>query len=105
MTAVAVSENVSNAKVEECFGKSEYFFIIDEQNKKSYFAKNPAKGLPKNSGKEAALFLIKEGVTTVISANFGVAVKRIFDKNKVQMVIISPDIESLNDIKWISNNQ
>ena len=80
MIAITVSENIKNAKIEDCFGKSEYFFIIDKQTKESYFEKNPAKELLKNSGREAALFLIKKGVKTVISANFGVPVKKLFDK-------------------------
>jgi|WetSurMetagenome_2_1015567.scaffolds.fasta_scaffold226462_1 predicted Fe-Mo cluster-binding NifX family protein len=103
MIAITVSENKKNAKIESCFGKSEYFFIIDIHTKEPYFIKNSAKGLLKNSGKEAASFLIKKGVKTVISANFGVPVKEIFDKHKVQMVIISSKIKNLNDIKRIKN--
>jgi predicted Fe-Mo cluster-binding NifX family protein len=102
MIAITVSENIKNAKIEDCFGKSEYFFIINKKTKESYFEKNPAKELLKNSGREAALFLIKKGVKTVISSNFGVPVKKLFDKNKVQMVMISSKIKYLNDIEWVN---
>jgi predicted Fe-Mo cluster-binding NifX family protein len=56
----------------------------------------------KNSGREAALFLIKKGIKTVISSNFGVPVKKLFDKNKVQMVIISSKVKYLNEIEWVN---
>jgi predicted Fe-Mo cluster-binding NifX family protein len=102
MTAITVSENIKNAKIEDCFGKSEYFFIINKQTKEYHFEKNPAKALLKHSGQKAALFLIKKGVKTIISSNFGVPVKKLFDKNNVQMVIISSKIKNLNDIKWIN---
>jgi predicted Fe-Mo cluster-binding NifX family protein len=100
MIAITVTENIENAKIEDCFGKSEYFFVINKTTKESNFEKNPARELLKNSGREAALFLIKKGVKTVISSNFGVPVKKLFDKNNVQMVIISSKIKALNDIKW-----
>jgi predicted Fe-Mo cluster-binding NifX family protein len=102
MIAITVSENIKNAKIEDCFGKSEYFFIINRQSKESYFEKNQAKRLLKNSGREAALFLIKKGIKTVISSNFGVPVKKLFDKNKVQMVIISSKVKYLNEIEWVN---
>lgn len=102
MTAITVSENKPNAKIEECFGKSEYFFVVDKQTKESYFVKNPAKELVKHSGRDAALFLIKKGVKTVISANFGIPVKKLFDKNNIQMILISSKIKYLNDIKWVA---
>jgi predicted Fe-Mo cluster-binding NifX family protein len=105
MIAITVSEDKVNSRIEECFGKSEYFFVYDESTNKSVFYKNSARDLPKNSGKKAAEFLIKKGVKSVFSSNFGVPVKKLFDKHGVQMVLLSPLIKSLRDLKWIEKGK
>jgi predicted Fe-Mo cluster-binding NifX family protein len=101
MIAITVKENNLNSKIELCFGKSEYFFIYDTRTKSASFINNPGKKLQKNSGKKAVMLLKKLGVKTVFSLNFGVPVKKLFDKYKVQMVILSPQIKYLKDIEWI----
>jgi len=103
MIAVTVKENNINSGIELCFGKSEYFFVFDIKTKKYSFIKNSCKELQNNSGKKAVMLLKKLGVKTVFSSNFGVLVKKLFDKYKVQMVILSPQIKYLNDIEWIKN--
>ncbi len=101
MIAISVKENNKKSLLELCFGKSEYFFLYDPIKKESSFVVNPGKMASKNSGKKAASFLVKAGVKTVFSSNFGVPVKKIFDRNKVQMVILSDKIKRLDEIKWI----
>jgi predicted Fe-Mo cluster-binding NifX family protein len=101
LIAISVTEENLNSKLEECFGKSHFFLLIDSKSKKYRFVKNPGVEFSKFSGKKAALFLVRNGVKTIVSSNFGAFVKKIFDKNKVQMVIISSRIKYLNDIKWI----
>lgn len=101
MTAVTVKECNKNSLIESCFGKSEYFYAMDFKTGKEQFIKNQHKDAKKNSGKKAAMMLIKEGVSTVISSNFGIPVKKLFDKHKIQMVIIPEDINSLAQIKLV----
>lgn len=101
MIAITVKENNEKSILELCFGKSEYFFLYDPVKNESSFVINPGKMTNKNSGKKAASFLVKTGVKTVFSSNFGVPVKKIFDKHKVQMVIASNKYKTLKDIEWI----
>ena len=105
MIAISVKENNKNSLIESCFGKSEYFFIYNTKTGESSFVKNAMKELNKNSGKKAALFLIKKGVKTVFSSNFGIPVKKLFDKHKIQMVILPDDLKTLDKIKLSSNSK
>jgi len=98
MTAVTVKENTKNSLIESCFGKSAYFYIFNPLTGEESFIKNLHNEAGKHSGRKAASMLIKVGVTTVISSNFGIQVKKIFDKHKIQMVIIPEDIKSLEHI-------
>ncbi|MBI5403997.1 MAG: NifB/NifX family molybdenum-iron cluster-binding protein [Ignavibacteriae bacterium] len=105
MTAVTVKENNIKSPVESCFGKSEFFYLINLKTGEKKFIKNPHKDINKNSGRKAAMMLIKEGVSTVISSNFGIPVKKLFDKHKIQMVIIPEGISSLPLLKLRKNSR
>lgn len=102
MIAFTVCSDKEDSQIQECFGKSNYFYIIDKTNSKKYFLQNTAKDFPKNSGKNAAMILINKGVKTVVSSNFGTNVKKIFDKHKIQIVILSTKYKTLQDIKDLS---
>jgi predicted Fe-Mo cluster-binding NifX family protein len=102
MTAISVEENNVNTKLEECFGKSHYFLLASPKTNQYEFIINPGVKSIKMSGVKAAKFLVKCGVKTVISSNFGVSVKKIFDKNKVQIVILSKKYNFLKDIEWFN---
>lgn len=105
MIAISVTENSLEAFIDNCFGKSKYYVIFDLKYNRYDFIDNP--GLQKNicSGREAALYLIKKGVKTVISGNFGIKVKNIFDRNNIQIVIISNKFKKLNEIPLFNNIQ
>jgi len=103
MIAISVTENNINTRLEDCFGKSRYFFLADIKSNYYKFVKNPGLNIKKMSGKRAALFLAENSVKTVISSNFGVTVKKIFDRNKIQIVLLSNKYIYLKDIEWINN--
>ena len=102
LTAISVTGNDLEAGIEECFGKSHYFFITDFSRENYKFIKNPAIDLPKMSGKKAAMYLAKIGVKTVLSGNYGVEVKKILDKNKIQIVIIKSKFKFIKEIPIVS---
>ena len=102
MIAISVVEKNIDTKIEECFGKCHYLCLIDKNKKKFSFIRNPGFGARRISGRVAANYLIKNGVKTVISSNFGTSVKRFFDRHKIQIVILSDDYKNLKDIDYIN---
>ena len=104
LIAISVNGNNIEAGIEECFGKSHYFFIADIPQKNFEFIKNPAMDLPKMSGKKAAMHLARIGVKAIFSGNFGVEVKKILDKNDIQIVILNPNFKFLKDIPLVKEN-
>lgn len=102
LIAIAVKNESLKSEIGNCFGKAEFFFIADMEKKKYEFRKNPGADAKDNSGKKAAQFLIKLGVGSIISYNFGAVVKEIFDRNNVQIVMLSDKYKYLNEIKWTS---
>ena len=101
--AITVKENNLDSELDDCFGKSHFFFLADIANKKFEFIKNPGLESTKFSGKKAALFLVHKGVKTIVSSNFGAHVKQILDKNKIQIVLLSGQFRFLKDIYWLKD--
>lgn len=103
MTAISLIEKNLDSKIDNCFGKSKYFIIIDEIENKYEFIDNPSCDNKICLGRDAALFLIKKGVKTIISGNFGIKVKKIFDRHKIQLVIPSENYIYLKSIPSVKN--
>ncbi|MCE1163778.1 MAG: NifB/NifX family molybdenum-iron cluster-binding protein [Bacteroidetes bacterium] len=98
MTAIGVTGEYFEAPLSECFGKSEYFFVYDRASGKYRFLQNPRIDEKEKSGKNAASFLVKSGVTTVMSYNVGSNAKKVFDRGKVQIVVLSDNFKTLKDV-------
>jgi predicted Fe-Mo cluster-binding NifX family protein len=98
MKAIAVKEDNINSLLEDCFGKAKYYCFVDDNPDKIAFALNPGYDLINSSGKQAVAYLLTKGVTTVLSRNYGVSVKKILNKHNIQTVIIPQKYESLTQI-------
>ncbi len=98
MKAITVKENNTNSPIEDCFGKTRYFCLIDDLSCKIEFVLNPGNNLPSHSGKKAVAFLASLGVTSVISGNYGITVKKLLDKHGIQTVIIPSRYETLSQL-------
>ncbi len=98
MIAIPVNGDYPGASLSDCFGKCDYFFLLDRGKKKFKFVPNPAKDEKEKSGKKAALNLIKNGVKTVMLYNIGLHAKNIFDRSKIQIVLLPGKVKTLNDV-------
>ena len=62
------------------------------------FVSNPGNDFLKNSGKKAVTFLHSRGVTSVMSGNYGMTVKKMLDKHKIQTIIIPAKYKNLTQL-------
>ncbi len=69
--AITSKESTLDSKIDERFGRSEYFAIFDLENSKEYFIKNTAKDEESGAGGSAVRLLTKEGVDTLIAPHLG----------------------------------
>lgn len=101
MKAITVKDNNINSHIEDCFGKTKYFCLVDDSSNKIDFAVNPGNVSEKDSGKKAVSFLVNKGVKTILSRNYGLVSKKLLDKHKIQTVIIPSKYESLKQLLQI----
>lgn len=95
MKAITVKNDNIKSQIEDCFGKAKYFCLVENDPNKIEFAVNPGNDLEKGSGKKAVSYLVKRGVKTIMSRNYGLTAKKMLDKHNIQTVIVPPKYESL----------
>ncbi|MFA7359760.1 MAG: NifB/NifX family molybdenum-iron cluster-binding protein [Candidatus Kapaibacterium sp.] len=98
MKVVTVKEDNLNSPIEDCFGKTKFFCFIKDDINNIEFVSNPGNDFLKNSGKKAVTFLHSRGVTSVMSGNYGMTVKKMFDKHKIQTIIIPAKYKNLTQL-------
>jgi len=98
MKAITVKENNINSPLEDCFGKTKYFCFVEDDPKNIEFVLNPGNNILKHSGQKAVNYLQSKGVSSVLSKNFGMTVKKMLDKHNIQTIIVPSKYEKLSQL-------
>lgn len=69
--AISVNQPESSAPLERRFGRCRYFLLVDPTTRTWEAEANPAAEASGGAGTQAAQFLSKRGVKTVLSGDFG----------------------------------
>ena len=85
--AIAASENHLKSKVDQHFGRCDWYCLYDTNTLKSLFIENNFRYQQEQAGCDAAKFLLGKGINIVIAGRFGSKVIDIFRMNNVQMII------------------
>jgi len=80
------------------FGRASWFCLFDEENRETLFYENTFKDANHGAGGKVVEKAIELGVTKVISGDFGPKAKDLLEKFKIQMVILSDNNKSIDDI-------
>lgn len=80
------------------FGRASWFCLLDETSGKTSYYINEYNEAPHGAGTRAAEKAIELGASKVISGDFGPKAKELLEKFNIQMVIISDDTYTINDI-------
>ena len=79
------------------FGKCENIVLYDKSKKDYSVIENPYKNSAQ-SGIQLVKFLIKEGVTTIITGEVGPTVSNLLEKNKLQLVLLDEEKIKIEEI-------
>jgi predicted Fe-Mo cluster-binding NifX family protein len=96
--AITSTGNNTSARIDRRFGRCSYFVIYDTQSRSIEYIPNPNIEAIEGAGPASAELVASRGVTKVISGEFGAKVKSIFDKLKIQLIIISDFERRINQI-------
>lgn len=97
-TIISSTGNKLTSQFDLRFGRAAWFCLLDETSGKTSFHQNGSQEASHGAGTRAAEKAIELGATKVISGDFGPKAKELLEKFNIQMVIISDDTYSIDDI-------
>jgi predicted Fe-Mo cluster-binding NifX family protein len=74
------------AQMDGRFGRCAYFAIHDTETKNTTFFPNPAKAAAEGAGPVAVQFIASQGVSKVISGEFGGKIKSLLEQLQIEMI-------------------
>ena len=96
--AIRSSGNTLESKLDQRFGRCQYFTVYDTDTKGIEFIPNPNKDAEEGAGPASVQLVASQGVQKVISGEFGIKIKSLLDSLKIQMVILKQPEKSIQEI-------
>jgi predicted Fe-Mo cluster-binding NifX family protein len=102
--AITSTGNTLESTIDQRFGRCAYFVIYDHESKSMEFIPNPNKELEENAGTESAQLMASRNVKKIISGDFGMKIKSLFDSFKIQMIVLKKPEKKIKEIIEMLNN-
>lgn len=96
--AITATGNSLESTIDQRFGRCAYFVFYDTESKAVDFVSNPNKENQGGVGPASVQLVTSRNVSKVISGEFGIKVKPLFDNLNVQMVVMKEPDKKIKDI-------
>lgn len=103
-TAIASTGNSPDAVIDKRFGRCNYFVIHNTEDRSTEYIPNPYADAEENAGSDSVMFLASRGVLRIISGEFGLKIKSLLDKYKIQMIVIQDRAKTIGEIISLLEN-
>lgn len=104
IVAIASRGNKEEAKLDSSFGRCQYFALYNTDSKLIDFIPNPYKGAEENAGSNSVELLYSKNITKIISGEFGLKIKPLLDRMKIQMIKIINTEKTIKQIIDLLNH-
>jgi predicted Fe-Mo cluster-binding NifX family protein len=97
---VAITSTGTNpdAKLDSRFGRCSCFVIYDTLNCSTEYILNPNIENVEGAGPASVQLIASKGVTKVVSGEFGIKVRAIFDQLKIELVVLQESEKKISEI-------
>ena len=96
--AITSTGNTLESKIDRRFGRCSYFIVFDTETKAMEFIPNPNKDAEEDAGPASIQIVASRNVSKIISGEFGLKIKPIFDSLKIQMIVLKNQNKKIKDI-------
>ena len=98
--AISSKGDTLDSEMDSRFGRCKFFAIYDSEDKSTLFIANTAATLTEGAGPAALQLLTSQGVSKLVSGNFGVKIKTLSSDLNVQLIVMRENhtIESIINI-------
>ena len=86
--AISSKGDTLDSEMDSRFGRCKFFAIYDSENKSTQFVENTAASLTEGAGPAALQLLTAQGVSKLVSGNFGVKVKTLSSDLNLQLIVM-----------------
>lgn len=102
--AITSTGNSLDSKVDSRFGRCSFFAIHNTITKETKFIANSSKEAEGGAGPAAVQQVASENIEKVVSGEFGVKIKPLFESLNVQMIVMNEDITIQEVIDLLDSN-
>ncbi len=86
--AISSKGDTLDSGMDSRFGRCKFFAIYDSEDKSTLFIDNTAATLTEGAGPAALQLLTAQGVSKLVSGNFGVKIKTLSSDLNVQLIVM-----------------
>lgn len=97
IVAITSTGNTLKAKLDSRFGRCAYVALYDTESGAVEFVPNPHQENIEGAGTDLAALVAGRGVQKVVSGEFGVKAKSLFDRMRIQLILLK-DQKKISDI-------
>jgi predicted Fe-Mo cluster-binding NifX family protein len=97
-TAITSTGNSLDSKMDQRFGRCAYFVIYDTESDGLEFIPNAGKNAPEGAGPAAVQLVASRDVKKIVSGEFGIKIKSLLDRLKIQMIILKEPEKSVQEV-------
>lgn len=102
--AITSTGNEQESLLDRRFGRCSYFVIYDTISHSTEFIPNPFKENIEGAGLSSVQLITSKNVQKVVSGEFGIKVKSLFDSHKIQLIVLNDQKKKLSEIIELLNH-
>jgi predicted Fe-Mo cluster-binding NifX family protein len=102
--AITSTGNSLGSRLDQRFGRCDFFVIYDTETKALEYIPNPNKEALEGVGPASVQLVASRNVNKIISGEFGIKIKSLLDSLKIQMIIFKEPDKKIKDIIDILNH-
>ncbi len=102
--AITSTGNSLESTIDPRFGRCAYFVICDLETGNTEFIQNPNKNASNGAGPASVKIVAEKGIGKMISGEFGMKIKSIFDSLSIQMIVMKDHSKTIKEIIEMLNH-
>lgn len=101
--AISSKGDTLDSEIDSRFGRCKFFAIYDSEDNSTLFIDNMAATLTEGAGPSALQLLTSQGVSKLVSGNFGVKIKTLSSDLNVQLIVMKENVTIRNIINMLNH--
>lgn len=102
--AIASQGNSLESKLDNSFGRCNFFVVYDTEYKTVEFIANSSKDDDEKAGSKSVQMVSTRNVNKIISGDFGLRIKPLLDSLKIQMIVLRNSEKTIKQIIELLNH-